>query len=102
MLCGGAFTGKLVKLLPVWLISQCFISVRKHVKWNRTDSVHCINVLSHTCVPNTVTGSTPQLRPSDMAKTHRLIIMLFVFFEILSLTDSKGKVKVTFVSTLHR
>lgn len=30
------------------LISQCFISVRKDVKWNRTDTLHCTPACFHT------------------------------------------------------
>ena len=94
MLRDEAFTRRLVKLLPAWLISQCFISVRKDVKWNPTETVHC----THTLGPNTVTGSAA----SEMAETHGLMIVLLIFLEKLLLTHSKGIVTLSICSySLH-
>lgn len=45
-------------------------------------------------MPNTVTGSTSRSRPSDMAETHGLMMLLLIFLEKLLVTNSKGIVTV--------
>lgn len=79
-----------VKVLPAWLISQCFISVRKDVKWNHTETARCTPTCFHT---KTFTGSTPRHEWPNMADTQGLIIfMLLILLEKLLSTNSKGVV----------
>lgn len=85
-----AFTVRLVKLLPVWLISQCFISVKEacKVESHSLSSLHkCAFTHMHAkyCY-----GICTSARASEMAKTYGLIIILLALLEIFLLTDSKG------------